>query len=62
LLNLRAATDRSAIDDSRLDTFDAALLLPIGRRADLEVNVGHGRSDLFESGLYGGLLFLVYSR
>jgi hypothetical protein len=62
LLNLRAATDRSAIDDSRLDTFDAALLLPLGRRADLEVNVGHGRSDLFESGLYGGLLFLVYSR
>ena len=62
LLNLRAATDRSAIDDSRLDTFDAALLLPIGRRADLEVSVGHGRSDLSDGGLYGGLLFLVYSR
>lgn len=62
LLNLRAATDRSAVDGSRLDTFDAALLVPIGRRVDLEVNLGTGRSDLFDSGLYGGLLFLVYSR
>lgn len=62
LLNLRAATDRSAIDDSRLDTFDAALLLPISRRVDLEASLGHGRSNRFASGLYGGLLFLVYSR
>lgn len=61
VLNFRVATDRSAIDDSRLDTFDAALLLPIGRRVDVEVNLGHGRSSLFDSGLYGGLLFLVYS-
>lgn len=62
LLNLRAATDRSAVDGSDLDTFDAAVLVPIGRRVDLEMNVGTGRSDLFDSGLYGGLLFLVYSR
>lgn len=60
LLNLRAATDRSAVDGSKLDTFDAALLIPVGRRVDLEVNVGNGRSDLFDSGLYGGVLFLVY--
>jgi hypothetical protein len=60
LLNLRAATDRSAVDGSKLDTFDAALLIPVGPRVDLEINVGNGRSDLFDSGLYGGVLFLVY--
>lgn len=62
LLNVRVATDRSAIDDSKFDTYEAAALFPIGSRVDLEVNLGHGRSDLFDSGLYGGLLFLVYGR
>jgi hypothetical protein len=60
VLTLRAATDRSAVDGSTLDTFDTALLVPIGRRVDLEVNVGSFRSDLLDGGLYGGLLFLVY--
>jgi hypothetical protein len=62
VLNLRAATDRSAVDGSRLDTLDAALLVPLGRRVDLEVNLGKGRSDLFDAGFYGGLLLLVYGR
>jgi hypothetical protein len=62
LLNVRVATDRSAIDDSRFDTVEAAVLFPIGSRVDLEVNLGSGRSELFDAGLYGGLLFLVYGR
>ena len=61
-LNVRFATDRSAIDDSKFETLDAAVLFPIGSRVDLEVNVGNGRSELFESGTYAGLLFLVYGR
>lgn len=54
--------DESAVDGSRLETLDAAVLFPIGARVDLEVNVGNGRSDFFQSGLYGGVLLLVYGR
>lgn len=60
LLNVRVATDRSAIDGSKLDTVEAAVLFPLSRRIDLEVNLGRGRSDLFDPGLYGGVLFLFY--
>ena len=62
LLNFRFATDRSAIDGSRFETFDAAVLVPLGGRVDLEINVGRGRSDFFDAATYGGLLFLVYGR
>jgi hypothetical protein len=61
-LNVRAATDRSAIDGSRFETLEAAVLLPIGARVDLEVNLGSGRSEFFDAGWFGGLLFLVYAR
>ena len=61
-LNVRAATDTSAIDASKFDTLDAAVLFPIASRVDLEVNVGNGRSELFDAGAYGGLLFLIYGR
>ena len=62
LLNVRAATDDSAIDGAELDTLEAAVLFPIGRRVDLEVNLGRGRSSFFDAGVYGGLLFLIYGR
>ena len=62
LLSLRLAKDRSAIDDAELETIEGAVLFPIGRRVDLEVNLGHGGSDFFESGYYGGLFFLIYGR
>jgi hypothetical protein len=62
LLTITYTTDRSAIDGSKYDTLDAGLLFPIGRRVDLEVNVGSGRSDLADAGLYAGLQFLVYAR
>jgi hypothetical protein len=61
-LNVRAATDASAIDDTKFDTLEAAVLFSIGSRVDLEINVGNGRSDLFDAGAYGGLLFLIYGR
>jgi hypothetical protein len=61
-LNVRLATDRSAVDDSKFDTREAAVLFPIGSRVDLEVNIGSGRSELFDAGVYGGLLFLIYGR
>jgi hypothetical protein len=60
LFSMRFATDRSAIDGSKFDTYDFAVLVPLGARIDLEVNVGSGRSDFLDSGYYGGLLFLVY--
>jgi hypothetical protein len=61
-LNVRFATDRSAIDGSKFDTLEAAVLFPVGSRLDLEVNIGRGRSEFFDAGWYGGLLFLVYGR
>jgi hypothetical protein len=62
ILNVRVTSDRSAVDDSKFETLEAAVLFPIGNRVDLEVNVGDGRSDFFDAGLYGGLTFLVYGR
>jgi hypothetical protein len=62
LLNARAATDASAIDGAELETLEVAVLFPIGRRIDLEVNLGSGRSSFFDAGVYGGLLFLIYGR
>jgi hypothetical protein len=62
LLSLHLAKDRSAIDDAELETIEGAVLFPIGRRVDLEVNFGHGGSEFFESGYYGGLLLLIYGR
>ena len=62
VLSLRLAKDQSAIDGAELDTIEGAVLFPIGRRVDLEVNVGHGGSDFFQAGYYGGLSFLIYGR
>ena len=62
LLSLRLARDSSAIDGADLDTVEAAVLFPIGGRTDLEVNLGHGSSDFFQDGYYGGLSFLIYGR
>ncbi len=61
-LNVRLATDRSAIDESKFETREIAVLFPIGARVDLELNVGSGRSEFFDAGAYGGLLFLIYGR
>jgi len=62
LLNVRVSTDRSALDGSEFETAEAGVLFPIGNRVDLEVNLGNGRSEFFDAGWYGGLLFLVYGR
>jgi hypothetical protein len=62
VLSLRLAKDQSAIDSAALETIEAAVLFPIGRRVDLEVNLGHGGSDFFQDGYYGGLVFLIYGR
>jgi hypothetical protein len=62
LLSVRFATDRSAVDDSKFETFELSGLVPVGGRVDLEISLGSGRSDFIDAGLYGGLLLLVYSR
>jgi hypothetical protein len=58
----RAASDRSAVDGSELETIEGSVLFPIGRRFDLEFSLGNGRSQFFDAGLYGGLLLLIYGR
>jgi hypothetical protein len=48
------------VDGSRLESFEIAFLFAVARRMDLEINLGQGRSDLLGSGVYGGLLLLIY--
>lgn len=60
LLGFGIAKDRSAIDGAELESIDAALMIPVGRRIDLELKLGRSSSDLFRSGVYGGLLVLIY--
>jgi hypothetical protein len=60
VLSLDHHRDRSAVDGSRLESFEIAFLFPVARRMDLEINLGQGRSDLLGSGVYGGLLLLIY--
>ena len=62
LLNVSFTRDVSAVDASRFKTSEVAVLFPVARRVDLEVTLGRGRSDLLDSGLYGGVLFLIYGR
>lgn len=60
LLNLSVARDESAIDGATFGSIDAAYLFPVGRRMDVEINVGYGDSELIDSGVYGGILLLIY--
>ena len=62
LVDLTFTRDESAVDGSVFETVNAGVLFPIARRIDLAVNLGSGRSELLESGLYGGLLLLIYGR
>jgi hypothetical protein len=60
LLNIDFGQDRSTIDDSRLKSISASVLLPVARRLDLELQLGTSRVDGGSSGLYGGLSLLIY--
>lgn len=60
LFNVSMSSDRSGIDGSRFGTIDAAFLFPVGRRVDVEVDVGRSNSDLLQTGVYGSVLILVY--
>ena len=60
LINASFTVDRSAVDGSRYETFNAGLLFPVGNRLDLEVDIGRGRSDLVDSGTYVGVMLWIY--
>jgi len=60
LINLNFTRDRSAVDGTELETVNLAFLFPVSLRMDLEFNIGTGNSDLLETGLYGGILLLIY--
>ena len=62
LVNVSFTRDESAVDGSIFETVNAGVLFPIAPRIDLEVNLGNGRSELLPSGLYGGVLLLIYGR
>jgi len=60
LLTLAASRDRSAVDGASYRAYEAAMLFPAAGRLDVELSVGHGRSNASAVGWYAGLLFLVY--
>lgn len=60
LLNFAYHHDRSAVDGSRLESLNLAVLFPVSRRIDLELNIGSSRSEYFGNDIYGGLLVLIY--
>lgn len=60
IINLSVTSDRSAVDRSRLTSFNAAVLFPVSRRIDIEVNIGKSDSDLVDSSVYGGIMLLIY--
>jgi hypothetical protein len=62
LLDVGVARDESAVDGSEFESLGAALLFPVARRVDLEITLGRGRSELLGSGMYGGVLLLLYGR
>jgi len=60
VLNVSYSQDRSAVDRSKLKSLNLAVMFPVSRRIDLELNIGTSRSELFDNDLYGGLLILLY--
>ncbi len=60
LLDVGYGHDRSAVDRSELESINFSFLLPVSRRADLQIDVGRSNSDVFGAGLYGGLLFMFH--
>ena len=60
LLNFSVSRDQSAVDRTEFSSVDFAVLFPAGRRLDIELSVGKSESDILSSGLYGGVLFLIY--
>jgi hypothetical protein len=60
VVTLSLSRDRSAVGRAQLDGVNAAMLFPVGRRLDLELNLGRSRSDALGSGLYGGVLLIYY--
>ncbi len=68
LISFGASRGHSAVDRSRMHTVFGGVMLPVSRRMDVEVTLGHGRWGgtggamplAAGSSLYGGVLFLVY--
>ena len=59
-LSVSVSQDRSAVDRTQFKSVNAAFLFPAQRRMDIELNIGRGQSDFANSGLYGGVLLLIY--
>jgi hypothetical protein len=60
LLTIDMNRDRSEIDGARFETINAAFLFPVSYRIDIEFNLGRSDSERYDSGLYGGLMLMIY--
>jgi hypothetical protein len=60
LINLGFGRNRSAVDQSNLESVSASVLFPVSYRMDLELNVGRSSYDDFEPSVYGGVMLLIY--
>lgn len=61
-VSLNYARDRSAVDRSFLESLDLGLLLPVGKRVDLELSFGLSDSQDFGSEVFGGIYLFIYGR
>ena len=60
LINLGFGRNRSAVDQSELESINASILFPVSYRMDLEFNLGRSSSDFLEPSAYGGVMLLIY--
>lgn len=57
---LEVAKDTLAVGDLDVTSVTGSLLAPLGRRMDIEVNVGFSNADGVDSGAYGGVFLFFY--
>jgi hypothetical protein len=59
-VSLNYGRDRSAVDQTFLESMDLGVLFPVGKRVDLELSFGFSDSDDFGSEAFGGFYIYIY--
>jgi len=60
LINLGFGRNRSAVDQTDLESVNVSVLFPVSYRMDLEFNIGQSNYESYEPSLYGGVMLMIY--